>query len=109
MSDSFLYSGDDAAMMSELQHCCAAAMECSGVSSESEARLLVATSTALAPECSLTFPTEMYMLKECTRVYTNPYLTVYCSLWLNQIRMFLLELDCMALLGVLSKPTEWGI
>ena len=39
MSDSFLYSGDDAVMMSELQHCCVAA-----------------TSLALAPECGLTFP-----------------------------------------------------
>ena len=44
MSDSFLYSGDDAAMMSELQHCCVAARECSGVSSESEAGLSVGTS-----------------------------------------------------------------
>ena len=56
MSDSFLYSGDDAAMMSELQHCRVAARECSGVSSESEAGLSVGTSLALAPKCSLTFP-----------------------------------------------------
>ena len=56
MSDSFLYSGDDAVMMSELQRCCVAARECSGVSSESEAGLSVGTSLALAPECSLTFP-----------------------------------------------------
>ena len=60
MSDSFLYSGDDAAMMSELQHCCVAAMECSDVSSESEAGLSVGTSMALAPECGLTF------LQKCT-------------------------------------------
>ena len=39
MSDSFLYTGDDAAMMSELQHCRVAARECSGISSESEAGL----------------------------------------------------------------------
>ena len=29
---------------------------------------------ALAPECSLIL-TEMYLLKACTCVYTNPYLT----------------------------------
>ena len=56
MSDSFLYSGDDAAMMSELQHCCVAARECSGISSESKAGLSMGTSLALAPECGLTFP-----------------------------------------------------
>ena len=56
MSDSFLYSGDDAAMMSELQHCCVAMRECSGVSSESEAGLSMGTSLALPPEWSLTFP-----------------------------------------------------
>ena len=39
ISDSFLYSGDDAAMMSELQHCCVAGRECSGISSESKAGL----------------------------------------------------------------------
>ena len=48
MSDSFLYSGNDVAMMSELQRCCVAARECSGVSSESEAGLSVETSLALA-------------------------------------------------------------
>ena len=37
MSDSFLYSGDDASMMSELQHCHVVARQCSGVSSESKA------------------------------------------------------------------------
>ena len=41
MCDSFLYSGDDAAMMSELQHHCVAAMECSGISFQSEAGLSV--------------------------------------------------------------------
>ena len=56
MSDSFLYSGNYVVMMSELQHCCVAARECSGVSSESEAWLSVGTSLALAPECGLTFP-----------------------------------------------------
>ena len=56
MSDSFLYSGDDAVMMSELQPCCVAAREHCGVSSESKAGLSVGTSMALAPECSLTFP-----------------------------------------------------
>ena len=56
MSDSFLYSSDHAAMMSELQCCCVAVRECSGVSSESEAGLSVGTSLALAPECGLTFP-----------------------------------------------------
>ena len=31
---------------------------------------------ALAPECGLTFPpAEMYVLKECTCIYANPYLT----------------------------------
>ena len=39
MSDSFLYSGDDAAMMSELQSCHVAVTEYSGISSESEAGL----------------------------------------------------------------------
>ena len=38
MSNSFLYSGDDAAMMSELQHCCVAVRECSDVSSETPGR-----------------------------------------------------------------------
>ena len=56
MSDSFLYSGDDAVMMSELQHCRVAVRECSGISSESKAGLSVGTSLALAPECGLTFP-----------------------------------------------------
>ena len=56
MSDSFLYSGNDAAMMSELQHCCVAVRKCSGVSSESKAGLSVGTSLALATECGLTFP-----------------------------------------------------
>ena len=56
MSDSFLYNGDNAAMMSELQHCCVAAREHNGVSSESGAGLTVGTSIALAPECGLTFP-----------------------------------------------------
>ena len=41
MSDSFLYSDDDATMMLELQHCHVAAIECSGISSESEAGLSV--------------------------------------------------------------------
>ena len=56
MSGSFLYSGDDAGMMSELQHCRVAARECSGVSSESKAGLSVGTSMALASECGLTLP-----------------------------------------------------
>ena len=60
MSDSFLYSGvysgDDAAMMSELQWYCVAVRQCSGVSSESKAGLSVGTSMTLALECSLTFP-----------------------------------------------------
>ena len=56
MSDSFIYSGDDAVMMSELQHCHVAVRECSGVSSESEAGMSGGTSLALAPECGLTFP-----------------------------------------------------
>ena len=56
MSDSFLYSGDDTVMMSELQRYCVAARECSGVSSDSEAGLSKGTSLALAPECGLTFP-----------------------------------------------------
>ena len=56
MSDSFLYSGDDAAMMSELQYCCVAARQCSGLSSERKVGLSVGTSMALAPECGLTFP-----------------------------------------------------
>ena len=55
MSDSFLYSGDDAVMMSELQHCHVAVRECSGISSDSKAGLSVGTSMALSPECSLTF------------------------------------------------------
>ena len=49
MSDSFLYSGDDAAMMSAVR-------ECSGISSDSEAGLSMGTSLAHAPECGLTFP-----------------------------------------------------
>ena len=56
MSDSFLYSGDDAEMMPELQHCPVAARQYSGVSSESKTRLSVGVSMALAPEYSLTFP-----------------------------------------------------
>ena len=79
MSDSFLYNGDDAVIMSELQHCCVAVRECSGISSESEAGLSVVTLISLAPECGLTqfnIPMEMYMLKACTCIYVNPYLTV---------------------------------
>ena len=53
ISDSFLYSGDDAVMRSELQYCCVAARQCSGLSSESG--LSVGISMALAPECGLTF------------------------------------------------------
>ena len=56
MSDSFLYSGDDAAMMSVLQHHHVSVRQCSDVSSESKAGLLVGTSMALALECGLTFP-----------------------------------------------------
>ena len=66
MSDRFLYSGDDAAMMSELQHCHLAARQHSGVSSESEA----GTSMTLFPECDLTF------LQKCTCNFANPYLTI---------------------------------
>ena len=69
MSDLFLYSGDDATMMSELQHCHVAVREHSAISSESKAGLSVGTSMALAPECGLTFP------QECTCAYANPYLT----------------------------------
>ena len=39
MSDSFLYSVEDAAMMSELQHCHVAVRECSGISFESKVGL----------------------------------------------------------------------
>ena len=56
MCESFLYSSDDAAMMSELQRCHVVVRDCSGVSSESEAGLSVGTSMALTPECGLTFP-----------------------------------------------------
>ena len=47
--------GDDAVMMSELQHCHVAVRQHSGVSSEGKAGLSVGTSMALAPECGLTF------------------------------------------------------
>ena len=70
MSDSFLYSGDDAvidAVMSELQHCCVVARECSDVSSERETVLSVGILMALAPECGY-IPAEMYVLKACTKV-----------------------------------------
>ena len=43
MYDSFLYSGDDAVMMSELQPCCVAVREHSSVRSESKAGLSVRT------------------------------------------------------------------
>ena len=43
MSNSLLYSGDDAVMMSELKHCHVAARECNGVGSESKAGLSVGT------------------------------------------------------------------
>ena len=56
MSDSFLYSGDGAAMMSELQHCYTAVRKHRDVSSEGEDGLSVERSMALAPECGLTFP-----------------------------------------------------
>ena len=72
--DSFLYSGDVAAIMSELYHSCVAARQCSGISSESEAGLSVGTSVALAPECSLTFP--------CTCVSLNG----TKSQWFQRIR-----------------------
>ena len=55
MSDSFLYSGDDAVMMSELQYCHVAVRQHSNIRSESEALLSVGTSMALAPKCGLTF------------------------------------------------------
>ena len=41
MSSSFLYSCDDAAMVSELQHCCVAVRKHSDMSSENEAELSV--------------------------------------------------------------------
>ena len=51
MSDSFLYSGDDAVMMSDLQHCHVAVGQHSGMSSERETGLSVGTSMALSAEC----------------------------------------------------------
>ena len=63
MSDSFLCSVVDAAMMSELQHCCVAVNKCSGISSESEAGLSVGSSLALAPECSLTLGMYVHLCK----------------------------------------------
>ena len=56
MSESFLYSGDDAVMMSELQHSHVTARQHSSISSHSEAGLSVGTSVALVPKCGLTFP-----------------------------------------------------
>ena len=56
MSDSFLCSGDDAAIMSELQCCHVAVRDCSCISSESKPGLSAGTSMALAPECGLTYP-----------------------------------------------------
>ena len=53
MSDSFLYSGDDAAMMSELQRCHVAVRQ-----------------------------HRMYMLKSCSCIYVNPYLTL-CDNWME--------------------------
>ena len=44
ISDSFLYSGDDAMMISEPQHCHVAVREHSGISSMGEAGLSVGTS-----------------------------------------------------------------
>ena len=55
-SGSFLYSGDDTGMMSELQCCGVAVREHSGVSSESKTELSVRTSMALTPKCGLTLP-----------------------------------------------------
>ena len=55
MSDSLLCSGDDAVMMSVLQHCHVAARQHSGISSDSKAGLSVGTSMAFAPEYGLTF------------------------------------------------------
>ena len=60
MSDNFLYSGDDAVMIAERQHCRVAVREHSGIHSESETGLSVGISMALAPEYSLTF------LQKCT-------------------------------------------
>ena len=45
MSDSFLYSGDDVVMMSELQHFCVTVRQCSSITSEGEAGLSVGTVT----------------------------------------------------------------
>ena len=67
ISDSFLYSGDDEVMMSELQHYCVAVKKCSGISSESEAGLSVGTSMPLDPECDLTF---MYV-HLCKSLFNN--------------------------------------
>ena len=60
MSNSFLYSSDDGAMMSELQHCGVAVRHHSDLDSESKAGLSVGASMALAPEYCLTF------LPKCT-------------------------------------------
>ena len=38
MSDRFLYSSDDAAMMSELQHYCVAARQCRSIGSGAKLR-----------------------------------------------------------------------
>ena len=56
ISDSFLHSGDDAKMMSQLQHYCISACQCSDIRCEREVGLSVGTSMVLAPECSLPFP-----------------------------------------------------
>ena len=61
MSGSVLYSGDHAEMLSELQHCCVAARECSGISSESKAGLSIGTSMALASECGNVRAKGMYV------------------------------------------------
>ena len=62
MSDNFLYDGDDAGMMSELQHCHVAARWHSDKSSEREAGLSVGASIAPA--------TDVHAKRMC--IYANP-------------------------------------
>ena len=56
-----LYSGDDAVMMSQLQHCPVSVREYGDVSCESEPGVSVGISTALTPECRNVCAKGMYM------------------------------------------------
>ena len=72
VSDGFLCSGDDTAIMSELQHYHVAVRQYKSTAFGGKLGCQVGLSLAFAPEC---ISTGMYMLKACICVYVNSCLT----------------------------------